>query len=36
MFQTTDLAGPLAEQQIRLSSSQVYRLLTEWPKRLRS
>jgi len=34
MFQTTDLAGPLAERQIRLSSSQVYRLVTERPKRL--
>jgi DNA-binding Xre family transcriptional regulator len=34
MFQTTDLIGPLAERQIRLSSSQVYRLVTERPERL--
>ncbi len=34
MFQTTDLAGPLAERGIRLSSSQVYRLVTERPERL--
>jgi len=34
MFQTTDLAGPLAERQVRLSSSQVYRLVTERPERL--
>jgi len=34
MFQTTDLAGPLAERQIRLSSSQVYRLVVERPERL--
>ena len=34
MFQTTDLAGPLAEREIRLSSSQVYRLVTERPERL--
>jgi DNA-binding Xre family transcriptional regulator len=34
MFQTTDLARPLAERQIRLSSSQVYRLATERPERL--
>jgi DNA-binding Xre family transcriptional regulator len=34
MFQTTDLADPLAERQIRLSSSQVYRLVTERPERL--
>ena len=34
MFQTTDLASPLAERQIRLSSSQVYRLVTERPERL--
>ena len=31
---TTDLAGPLAERGIRLSSSQVYRLVTERPERL--
>src|ERR1035441_9287590 len=34
MFQTTDLTGPLAEREIRLSSSQVYRLVTERPERL--
>lgn len=34
MFQTTDLVGPLAERGIRLSSSQVYRLVTERPERL--
>ena len=34
MFQTTDLAGPLAGRGIRLSSSQVYRLVTERPERL--
>jgi DNA-binding Xre family transcriptional regulator len=34
MFQTTDLLGPLAERQITLSSSQVYRLVTERPERL--
>jgi DNA-binding Xre family transcriptional regulator len=34
MFQTTDLAGPLADREIRLSSSQVYRLVTERPERL--
>jgi DNA-binding Xre family transcriptional regulator len=34
MFATTDLAGPLAERGIRLSSSQVYRLVTERPERL--
>jgi DNA-binding Xre family transcriptional regulator len=34
MFQTTDLAGPLAQRGIRLSSSQVYRLVTERPERL--
>jgi DNA-binding Xre family transcriptional regulator len=34
MFQTTDLAGPLTERQIGLSSSQVYRLVTERPERL--
>jgi hypothetical protein len=27
MFQTTDLLGPLAERNITLSSSQVYRLV---------
>jgi DNA-binding Xre family transcriptional regulator len=34
MFQTTDLASPLAERGIHLSSSQVYRLVTERPERL--
>ena len=34
MFATTDLAGPLAQRGIRLSSSQVYRLVTERPERL--
>ena len=34
MFQTTDLIGPLADREIRLSSSQVYRLVTERPERL--
>lgn len=34
MFQTTDLLGPLAERDITLSSSQVYRLVTERPERL--
>lgn len=34
MFQTTDLIGPLAERGITLSSSQVYRLVTERPERL--
>ena len=34
MFATTDLAGPLAERGIRLSPSQVYRLVTERPERL--
>ena len=34
MFSTTDLIGPLAERGIRLSSSQVYRLVTERPERL--
>jgi DNA-binding Xre family transcriptional regulator len=34
MFATTDLAGPLAEREITLSSSQVYRLVTERPERL--
>ena len=31
MFATTDLLGPLAERGIRLSSSQVYRLVVETP-----
>jgi DNA-binding Xre family transcriptional regulator len=34
MFQTTDLIGPLAQREIKLSSSQVYRLVTERPERL--
>jgi DNA-binding Xre family transcriptional regulator len=34
MFQTTDLIGPLSDREIRLSSSQVYRLVTERPERL--
>jgi DNA-binding Xre family transcriptional regulator len=34
MFSTTDLIGPLAERGITLSSSQVYRLVTERPERL--
>jgi DNA-binding Xre family transcriptional regulator len=34
MFQTTDLIGPLAQRDITLSSSQVYRLVTERPERL--
>jgi hypothetical protein len=31
MFATTDLTGPLAQRGIGLSSSQVYRLVTERP-----
>jgi hypothetical protein len=34
MFATTDLAGPLAERGVRLSSSQIYRLVVERPERL--
>lgn len=34
MFATTDLIGPLAARGIRLSSSQVYRLVVERPERL--
>ena len=34
MFATTDLIGPLTQRGIRLSSSQVYRLVTERPERL--
>jgi DNA-binding Xre family transcriptional regulator len=34
MFSTTDLAGPLAQRGVTLSSSQVYRLVTERPERL--
>lgn len=34
LFATTDLIGPLSERGIRLSSSQVYRLVVERPERL--
>lgn len=34
MFQTTDLIRPLIERNITLSSSQVFRLVTERPERL--
>ena len=34
MFQTTDLAGPLAQRGVKLSPSQVYRLVVERPERL--
>jgi DNA-binding Xre family transcriptional regulator len=34
MFSTTDLIAPLAQRDIRLSSSQVYRLVVERPERL--
>src|SRR5215471_45887 len=34
MFATTDLIEPLAQRGIRLSSSQVSRLVTERPERL--
>lgn len=34
MFQTTELMEPLAQRGIRLSSSQVYRLVVERPERL--
>lgn len=34
MFATTDLVKPLAERGIRLSASQVYRLVVERPERL--
>src|SRR6478672_5438317 len=34
MFATTDLIEPLARRGIRLSSSQVYRLVVERPERL--
>jgi DNA-binding Xre family transcriptional regulator len=34
MFATTDLAAPLAERGIQLSSSQIYRLVVERPERL--
>jgi len=34
MFSTTDLLGPLAGRGIKLSSSQVYRLVADRPERL--
>ena len=34
MFATTDLIEPLARRGIRLSSSQVYRLVVDRPERL--
>lgn len=34
MFQTTDLIEPLKQRGIRLSSSQVYRLVVDRPERL--
>jgi DNA-binding Xre family transcriptional regulator len=34
MFSTTDLLKPLAERDIQLSSSQVYRLVVDRPERL--
>src|SRR6266516_7691861 len=34
MFSTTDLLAPLSERGITLSSSQVYRLVTDRPERL--
>lgn len=34
LFATTDLIAPLAKRGIRLSSSQVYRLVVEKPERL--
>lgn len=34
MYSTTDLSGPLAERGIKLSTSQVYRLVVERPERL--
>jgi DNA-binding Xre family transcriptional regulator len=34
MFATTDLLEPLAARDIRLSSSQVYRLVVQRPERL--
>ena len=33
MFSTTDLIVPLADRDITLSSSQVYRLVTDRPER---
>jgi hypothetical protein len=34
MFSTADLLGPLSERGIKLSSSQVYRLVVDRPERL--
>ena len=34
MFQTSDLAGPLAERGITLSREQLWRLVTQPPQRL--
>lgn len=34
MFATTDLIAPLAERGVRLSASQVYRLVVDRPERL--
>lgn len=34
MFSTTDLLAPLASRGIRLSTSQIYRLVVERPERL--
>ena len=34
MFSTTDLLAPLAERRIKLSTSQIYRLVVERPERL--
>jgi DNA-binding Xre family transcriptional regulator len=34
MFSTTDLLAPLSERGIKLSSSQVYRLVVDRPERL--
>src|SRR2546427_9797676 len=34
MFQTTDLMEPLAQRGVKLSSSQVYRLVVDRPERL--
>jgi DNA-binding Xre family transcriptional regulator len=34
MFQSTDLIVPLAQRKIRLSPSQVYRLVVDRPERL--
>ena len=34
MWKTTDLAGPLRERGVNLSSAQIYRLVTDTPERL--